>query len=188
MIACAYCVVASPISIAAAGVLGGWAAFFVILRPCRLTNRMSAVWGIPRMRVSDFVSLGLLFLWPLAFAGIGRRDHCPAWIATCAGIFAATLGYVWFRGLWILQQLGIHSFGRRTLLLAVLLPATAAFSFIVGHWLFAWAVFATFPSSGFMIEETVIHGAAAGMVYVGTCAGMDRVFGRRSREKQPIAT
>jgi len=139
---------------------------------------MARVWGIPRFTLADLVSLWLLMLWPLGIARSGSGDHGTVWVAVCFGIFAVCVGFLWMRGLWILQQFDVHRFSKRTLFLAVLLPAIILFGFVVGEWMFSLLICLAFPHAGFLLAQTVVCGIMGGVVYAIARAGLDYVFGK----------
>ena len=159
MFACLGCAFGSPQGlIFASAILGGWSAY-VAFRPVALLERMPRCWGIPQFGVADFVSLFLLLTWPSMLARIGR-EHDIGYLAVCFGLFAACVVYLWLRGLWILQQMQVKSFVRRTLFLSILVPGAIVFSLLVGLMMMAAILFLP------ILLEVVARGRGEEAVYV----------------------
>lgn len=178
MLACAFCALGSPGSIAAAGIMGGWASAVFVLGPYGLPERIKHTWGVPRFRITDFLSLFLLLLAPLLLARHARNEYEFAYIATCFFVFALCIGFIWLRGLWVLQQCQVGSMVRRTLFLGVLLPATVLFGIVVGHWIFSLLIFLVFPDIAFLLAQSTVHFLIAGLIFAFTRTGLTYVFGK----------
>ncbi len=172
MLACGGCVANAMVSsltsdwrliIGASGILGGWAAFALVLRPCNLAGHMQSLWGIPRFRLTDFVSLSFLLAWPLliirqanesAISNVYVSEPDPmgpqlaCWLA-----LLGCLSFLWLRGLWILQKYKVESFARRTLFLAGILPLLIVFALVMGSWIFVASIMLAY---GMILEAIVL--------------------------------
>ena len=172
--------------ISVSAILGGWSAYLVF-RPFALLERMPRCCGIPQFGVADFVSLFLLLTWPSMLARIGR-EHDIGYLAVCFGLFAACVVYLWLRGLWILQQMQVKSFVRRTLFLSILVPGAIVFSLLVGLMMMAAILFLLVLSEAttrgprgegvFIFGFVAVLTAITGFVYWQLQLGLSFVFGK----------
>jgi hypothetical protein len=186
MLACGMCAIQSPMSIAAAGILGGWATY-TVLRPYRFGKRMPRLWGLPRFGLSDFLSLFLLMLGPLFVARIGRDEYEPSRVLTCFGLLAVCVLYLWARGLWILEQLGINQFHRRTLFLAICLPIAVLFGFLVGDWVFSALLMLPMGRIDLILVGSIGYAIGGGILYAVLHVGLNHVFGKPAvRRRVPL--
>jgi hypothetical protein len=186
MFACLSCAFGSPQGlISVSAILGGWSAY-VAFRPVALLERMPRCWGIPQFGVADFVSLFLMLTWPSMLARIGR-EHDIGYLAVCFGLFAACVVYLWLRGLWILQQMQVKSFVRRTLFLSILVPGAIVFSLLVGALtivaiLLPPILFHAVPMGSddvvYVFGFVAVLTAITGFVYWLLQLGLDFVFGK----------
>jgi hypothetical protein len=176
MFACASCAFGSPQGLVfLSAILGGWSAYFVF-RPFALVERMPRGWGVPQFGTADFVSLFLLLTWPSMLARFGR-DHDLGHLAVCFGLFAACVGYLWLRGLWILQQMQVKSFVRRTLFLSVLVPGAIVFSLLVGLSIVATLLMLA-SGNELALAIVMIVAIISGFVYWFLQLGLDLTFGK----------
>jgi hypothetical protein len=175
MLACAFCVLTVQGLIFMSAILGGWSAYLVF-RPFALRERMARLWGVPQFGTADFASLFLLLTWPSMLARIGR-EHSFAHLAVCFGLFAACTGYLWLRGLWILQQVQVKSLVKRTLFLSVLVPGAIVFSLLVGLTVLVTMVMLLHGEPVVLIFVTILT-LIGGFVYSVLQLGLTLVFGR----------
>ncbi len=195
MLACAGCALQSPFILVTAGIFGGWAPLVFVLLPYRLKSRLERLWGLPRFRLSDFISLSLLFIWPLTIARIGRDDHSLTWIMTCFSFLAICIGFLWIRGLWILQQLDVSSFFKRTLFLGILLPGMVVFAFVVGCWMYTALAFLSWGAieglivgrGGYLVVRgDSVRAPALGDELCDWSASASSIKTKRSGARQPV--
>ena len=131
LFACAGCALRSPIWFALGLYIGGVLMLSCLLLP--YTSRMKQLWGLPRYRITDLCSLAMLMIWPIALGRIGLASYSLERVVICTLGLIACIGFLWFRGLWILQQLKIESFFRRTGFLAIVLPGILLVGSVVGY-------------------------------------------------------
>jgi len=133
MIACAYCSFGTiPQMIVAGSIFGGWAAQVFVLSPLQLSRRMKQVWGFPRFQISDFISLSILMIVPLLVIKHGQQELELFYLGTVGTLLLMAVVYVWLRGLWILQQLDVNHFLKRTLFISILWPVMFCFCIMMG--------------------------------------------------------
>jgi hypothetical protein len=164
-----------------AGIFGGWAPFVFVFRPYRLAKRMPRLWGIPRFGLTDLALLSLMLAGPLAIARLGRDDHGLVWMAVCFTLLAACVVFLWLRGLWILQQLGITRFAKRALFFVLIVPGAVLLAFLVGHWLLvALALSLSDPAA--LLLFSLAYGMVAAILVFGLRSGLNWIFGRPAGE------
>ncbi len=183
-LACAGCLVATPMFRVTALVLGGPLMVYYTMRPFGLSE-IRRVWGIPQFCLPDVVSLSLLLVWPAMMARTYGREHSCAWNLAWFSAMACCITFVWFRGIWILQQRQTTWFFKRTVFLAVLLPAALLAGFLVGHGALTLLLVMTFPSIEELFMLLLVYGSVIAILLGLVHCGLRFVFGQTTACAEP---
>ena len=131
LLACPGCTAGSPVVFVAGLYVGGVITLYSLMHP--YAKRMGHLWGLPRYRFTDLVSLLMLLIWPVLLGRLAAMHHSLDRVILCTLGLIACACFLWLRGLWILQELQVTSFAARTTFLGILVPGIIVIGVIVGY-------------------------------------------------------
>lgn len=157
--------------------LGSPLLMYFLLKPYGLAQ-LKKVWGLPRFQIPDLISLTCLLAWPTGLARLFGGKHDAIWLLKWFSVFALITGFIWLRGLWILQQREVESFAKRTIFLGLLLPAILLLGCIASSGTLV-LLGATFDFDPELFLIAIAHGAVFAILLAVIMQGLTSVFGPR---------
>ncbi|MEM7454335.1 MAG: hypothetical protein AAF456_08260 [Planctomycetota bacterium] len=173
LLACFSCSFGSYGMLITAYILGAPVVCYLLLKPyaCAVVK-----WGLPAFAISDFCSLFLLLIGPLLLLGAAVEYIPRDRVLALAPVLLASMTFIWYRSLWLLQQHAVTDFARRTVFVAVLIPAMMLLGVVCGLWAMGTLAGVAFGSVEAVFVSMGACGIVAMPIYVWIRGGLSFVF------------